>query len=144
MQYCQTCETSYRDYPNHLNTLLHRNKTEELVEPGVHKLQSAFKSRISTYKITPNNNYVELDRFLKDTLPRARNLVNQLEQRTVKINLEIMGLYYLQTADQYETKSFTTPNVIIADKVADLEEGFAELSDTLDKRTKQFSEINSG
>lgn len=63
--------------------------------------------------------------------------------RTVKVNLELAGLYYLERTQEEEVKTFQTKNQIIT-RSTNMDEYSQDLQQVFEKKTQEFAERESG
>lgn len=111
----------------------------------VQLLQSAFKCRIASYRLTTSSQHVLLRAFMEEIRDSFYGLINkQLEKlRCVKVNCELFGNYILQSKEIVDNKSFRTKNEVIT-KSTDLKQYYEELIQLLDERMSDFLEKDSG
>lgn len=129
-----------------MRSLEHRNKALQPLTEEVEQIQSSFRSRIATYRIQAMRQHINLKDFLGDVIPKASDLLDQLRSQhtALKINLELFGLYYLESRESYDVKSFATRNTIIHAGVS-TQEVFQELGEVLDRKSQEFAaEKDSG
>lgn len=147
MKFCEVCGISVnpKGYAGHCNSIAHKNKCLELYCDNVHLIRSAFKGRIRLYRIMPTISTNKLDDFKQNIKEIYLTLSEDVlkEHGRFKINFELFGLYYQQSREHHEIKSFkcSALTVFSSENMSDV--WSAALSTIADKM-EQFSERDSG
>lgn len=148
MRYCGVCDENVepRAYVGHLrsNRHLHRCGGAAL-DDGVVSIQTAFKSRIASYRVGTPNYHVVVDDFMADIKNKVLALIERKVSsfRSVKVNFELFGYFVLENQDLAEIKSFNTRNEIVT-VGTDIAELYDNFSGVLDEKVSEFTERESG
>ena len=147
MKFCEVCGVTVnaRGYVGHCNSLKHKNNCLDLFCDNVHLIQSAFKGRIRLYRLMPTVVTNNLDTFKQNTKDTCLSLIEEVlkEHSQLKVNFELFGLYYLQSKELYEIKSFNckATSIYSSENIASVWD--ASLS-AIEDKMRQFSERDSG
>lgn len=106
-------------------------------------LSQAFKNRIASYRIDADG--IDPAEFLQRTTPKIIHLIESTIDKhgSLKMNLELFGLYTLPSKDNRQIKSFITPNSIIT-ITSDFESIYKHMCAEILDKMKQFEEADSG
>ena len=65
---CEPCqqEIPEEQYIGHVRTQTHREHVFRPQGEGIEQIQTAFKNRVATYRISTSKHFVELDKFMTD------------------------------------------------------------------------------
>lgn len=144
---CNECNNWYfkNKHSAHLRSNFHKSEVLKKNNDNVKIISSAFKNRIVTYMLLPSKNIVDIDEFFNEVKPKFLNLITeQIEKhKSVKINIELFGQYFLQTKETLETKSFNTKNKIIT-STSNLNVIFSEFLSVVKEKASIFAENGSG
>jgi hypothetical protein len=115
---CATCDIQIpaATLHSHRKSAQHKNKSlKKLEEDGVHQIATAFESNVTSYRITGERTCVDLNEFIEEIREKMINLIHENVEKhtTVKLNLELFGLYTLESQNLFDVKSFNTRNIII-------------------------------
>lgn len=79
-------------------------------DKGIQIIRSAFKERVITYRISTEENIVNVKKYFKQLESKIlRVFDHQLRKHIcIKVNMELFGYYYNPTNDNYDVKSFNT------------------------------------
>jgi hypothetical protein len=147
MQTCNLCDVTVpaNRMGVHRRTVQHRNKSCTPHSDGVSLIQSAFKCRISSYRITSNTTHTSYTLFFEEIKPKVIRLIGEVFKKhgIVKMNMELFGLYQLPTTEEYSDKSFNTINQVV-DPSSNLEEVYQSFVDAMVIQTSEFQEKDSG
>jgi hypothetical protein len=145
--YCTFCNTSI---PNnklnaHSRTLLHRTNSATHVRDGVKLVQSAFKSRICSYRISSSAIHNDFKLFFRDIKSDVLNVLEDMLNlhHTLKANIEVFASYYLETRETSDIKSFNTSFTVI-DQGSDLSDMYEEKVTAITSQITEFDEKDSG
>lgn len=118
---------------------------QEPLEEGITLVQTAFKSRIASYRVTPSENCTDVVSFMNRLKDKVLKLVREQCKRnlSIKLNCELFGLFYLESKDLTDVKSFNTKNQIITSGT-DLNEVYDGLTGDFDEKVSEFQERDSG
>ena len=83
---CVTCNINVptRYFLAHQRTLQHRNKSCKPLSDGVELVESAFKNRIITYRVTSNGVHIDYSAFFEEVKPIVSGLRRDTEQNEIK------------------------------------------------------------
>ncbi|XP_064214277.1 uncharacterized protein LOC135266857 isoform X1 [Tribolium castaneum] len=145
---CVTCnqEIAPKLITAHERSRQHRNNCQSTpLEDGVFALSSAFKSRIASYRICDEGHYIDLNEFMDKIHNKLlRLIVSQIEKfSTIKINLELFGLYTIESKNIFDVKSFNTTNriVTLGTNIRNMLHDFQEV---ISQKMMDFLERDSG
>lgn len=146
--YCEPCgeHVPRQQYVGHQRSAQHRNSVPVIQQQdGVAVIESAFKSRIISYRLTTTAVHLSVFDFMSDIKQHFYDvLTSQLTQHTsVKVNVELFGLFALESKGVEEIKSFNTKNEVFTSGTLfnDYYEGLCE---TLHRKLSEFQERDSG
>lgn len=130
---------------SHCRTLEHRTNACTDYIPNVQIIESAFKSRISSYRVQSDNRCTDYDTFFSSKKSTIMQLLDEMRRihKMVKVNMEIFASYTLPDQERNDIKSFHTPNKII-DCSTDLNIAFEMFADLIKVQTSEFQERDSG
>lgn len=150
-RHCDVCKIDIRKraFTAHLKSNKHKTLSSVLYRSNnIEIINTAFKSRIQSFKVV-NLNKKELifSEFFKTI---KESLITLIEEHikvhtTVKVNIELFGLYELVKNDDIETdiKSFNTKSEIV-DSSSDLSEILNTWFEVIKVKSEGFNEQNSG
>lgn len=129
----------------HLKSLKHKANNWIPCENGVELCRSAFKKKISCYKINSKHLTLNIKEFAEEIRSRVIEIIeNSLHKfKSVKMNFELFALYSQPSKDLQEMKSFNTKYVIITLN-RNLENIFENFFDIIDRKMGEFQERDSG
>lgn len=147
MQKCDVCDVmvSQSGVLAHERSLEHRNRSCVPFCEGVQIIESAFRSRIVSYRVTGHGHHVNYTVFFNEIKVKVLNLIREilLTQRSLKINMETFGRYVLPTQDIHSVKSFNTANKIV-NVGSDLDTIYGSFVETMKVQAADFQEKDSG
>lgn len=147
MKTCVVCNVSVPSnlMVAHQRTSLHRNNSCLPLCDGVELVNSAFKSRIATYRISSNSEHVDFTLFFNDIMSKVLDVLEQALRLhyTIKVNMIVVGQYYHPTQEVYTEKSFNTCNNIVA-VGSDLNDVYQSFVETMKTQSTEFQEKDSG
>lgn len=146
---CSLCniELNANMVTSHNRSRLHRDNAcvAQPQDECVYKIHSAFKCRIASYRITAKKTHTDYTPFFNDIKDKALRLIENelIAHRCLKMNTDVFALYYLQTQDITEIKSFHAPNSVVDEgsEVGSLLDIFCE---TMITKAHEFEENKSG
>lgn len=146
--YCDAClETVPSNmYQGHLRSNRHKNNIRAADDDvGVEVLQSAFKSRLVSYRVSSANYHIHAREFLNELKNKVLNVVTRDLRKffSAKINFELFGYYVLESQNIYDVKSFNSKNVIVTVST-DLNAMYDDFTAILDQKADEFQERESG
>lgn len=145
--FCRVCDmkVAKNHIMAHSRTLDHRNKSCVAVTPGVQRVETAFKSRIVTYRVMAEKDHVDISSFFNDIKPKVLNLIAEVVElhKAIKVNMVFIGRYFLPTQETYDNKSFNTTNQIIT-VGCDLDEAYQFFVEAMKTQAADFQEKDSG
>lgn len=129
----------------HMRSIRHKANTWSPMEGNICVMKTAFKSRIITYKISSNNHHINVENFLNEIKNKVLPLIeNEVRKHvSIKLNLELFGMYYLDSKENHEMKSFNTRNEIVS-MSSDLDHLYDDFVAKLDEKADIFQERDSG
>lgn len=149
--FCDVCKIDVRKryYNAHLKTNGHKLLSSVLYQSNnIQVIKTAFKNRIKTFKIINlNKDELIFDEFFKIIKISIRTLIEEHVKlhTTVKVNIELFGLYELIKQDVIDSdiKSFNTKSEII-NVSTDLNETMNTWFEIIKNKSEEFNEQNSG
>lgn len=123
----------------------HKSKSAVDIGDGVCLISSAFKSRVASYKVTAKTPLLDLAEFFIEVKEKLIQLIQQQLDKltTLKVNLELFGLYTIEVKNMTEIKSFNTANKVITLGSA-LNEIIDDFQGIIDQKMADFLERDSG
>lgn len=114
-------------------------------EEGVILINTSFKTRIATYRLSSKQNPTSPKEFLGHLQEKFIRLVGDNIKRfiNIKVGVDLFGRFLLQAKEVEEVKSFNTKFRLVSDG-ADLEELFQQFTTILEKKCSEFQERDSG
>ncbi|KAJ8937516.1 hypothetical protein NQ318_005472, partial [Aromia moschata] len=108
-------------------------------------IQTAFKSRIASYRVHSENRYSDYNMFFESIKNKVIHLLSEVIKihNAVKVIMELFGRYILQTQKIVDNKSFNTANKVI-DSAADLNDVFYVFVDLMTTQMSEFQKRDSG
>jgi hypothetical protein len=115
------------------------------VKDGVEIIATAFKNRISTYRIKPKKIHINLKGFMSEIKIKVIDLVlEHLKTFTaIKVQFEVFGSYVITEKELKDIKSFNTKYKIVTN-ATDLEELVNSFMEIMDQKMQDFQERDSG
>lgn len=144
--FCTSCNVQTGNLIAHQRTQKHKaNNCLQADIDGVYQLQTVMKNRISSYRIPSTSDSIDYEEFLSSIECKIRQILqSHLDKfRTIKVNMELYGMYFLATSDEYSTKSFNSKNEIVT-LSTQLEDLILHFQDVLVTKAKEFNENKSG
>lgn len=150
-KHCEMCDIDIkkRFYNAHLKSNKHKIAASVLYRSNnIHVIKTAFKSRVSSFKIVNlNKEELILDHFFQASKDAIAILIEEhiKAHTSIKVNVELFSMYELVKDDEIETdiKSFNTKSVIMTLSV-DVNETLNNWFDKLKTKSEEFNEQNSG
>lgn len=147
MRTCVTCNIAvpHNQLGAHQRTLQHRNNSCLPLSQGVQIVQTAFKKRIATYRVSSENFHIDFTIFFEEIKAQVLSLISEVVavRGALKINMVVVGLYILPAQDSYSEKSFNTCNEIVT-VASDLEEVYRSFVEAMKVQSTEFQEKDSG
>jgi hypothetical protein len=147
MQTCDLCNVTVaaNRMSAHQRTAQHRNKACTPLSDGVSLIQSAFRCRIQSYRVTSNATHISYALFFEEIKAKVIRLIGEMLKihGVIKMNMELFGLYQLPTTEEFSDKSFNTTNRVV-DPASNLEEIYDSLVEAMIAQTTEFQEKDSG
>lgn len=145
---CTVCDVSVERncYTAHIRSINHRSKAFVVVDDGVKKTVGVFGDRIVSYQVTdPSSVYIDIDQFSSVIRERVLTLLESLlhVHGSIKVNMELYGLYYLLVTENVEIKSFNTKNKIIT-QGSDIYDLYNDYIAEMKNKMSEFEERDSG
>lgn len=129
----------------HERTLQHKNNACVSIGRGVQCIESAFKSRIVTYRINSDFEHVDYTTFFQEIKPRVIGALQDILSRfkSLKVNFVAIGRYFLPTNETSSEKTFNTANEIVT-LGSDLNAVYQSFVDVIKNQASEFAEKDSG
>lgn len=148
MRYCNVCDehVAPRAYVGHIRSNRHKQRLGGTsMDDGVVAVQTAFRSRIASYRVGTTNYHIIVNDFMTEIKNKVLELIQRKVDtfRSVKVNFELFGYFVLETQDLSEVKSFNTRNEIVTGGT-DVGELYDNFIGVLDEKVSEFQERESG
>ncbi|CAG9771404.1 unnamed protein product [Ceutorhynchus assimilis] len=147
MKTCALCDVTVpaNFMAAHQRTAQHRNNSCIPLCDGVERVDSAFRNRIATYRISSDTDHIDFTVFFNEIIVKVLNVLEQALglHGAIKVNMVVAGLYYHPTQDVHSEKSFNTSNKIIA-VGSDLNEVYQSFVEVMKTKSTEFQEKDSG
>lgn len=135
-------------YQGHLRSNLHKSNAAQFLseESGIQIIRNAFRDRISSFRVSSlTNRDTNVKDFLTSIRDKIINLVDEQLKKfhSLKVNLEMFGLYILATKELTDIKSFQTGYKIVT-AGNNLYDFYENGIDVLDKKESEFQQRDSG
>ena len=129
----------------HERTLEHRSKSCVPVSRGVHRIESAFKSRIVTYRVNSDNEHINYTSFFDEIKCKVLGVLHEIlhTHKSIKVNMVVVGRYFLATQEVSAEKSFNTRNQIVT-LGSDLDDMYGSFVEMMKAQASDFQEKDSG
>lgn len=129
----------------HRRTLEHRTNSCTPFSNGVEIIQSAFKGRIASYRVSTENQHTDHITFFSEAKYKIIKLLENVLKAhlAIKVNMELFAQYFLPTQECSDIKSFNTSNKIV-DRSTDLSFVVDIFADMMISQTSEFQERDSG
>lgn len=149
MPFCTICNISIErsHWAGHLRSTEHKNKYVLPFCEGVEIVNSAFRNRIASYRITatePSQQH-SLSTFFESAYDKIKIIIDlSLKEHTcVKVNFEYFALFALVKNDCNEMKSFNTKNFTIYQN-NDFDSIMCQVKNLISKKMDEFQDRDSG
>lgn len=147
MQNCIVCDLSVprEQMLAHSRSMEHKNRCCVQVSEGVQLMQSAFKNRVATYRVSSDREHVDYTGFFEEIKSKVLTLISEIlrVQHTLKVNMVVVGRYFLATQEVISEKSFNTCNEIIT-VASDLNDVYQSFVEAMKVQSTEFQERDSG
>lgn len=133
-------------FAGHLRSRIHKSNLQvDNVDGNVITLQSAFKTRIATYRVSSPNHHILVKDFMNEIKQKVVELIskNLTKFTSIKVNVELYGSYILEAKAIRDVKSFNTKNVIVTFGSV-IDEIFDDFTNIIDGKVSEFQERQSG
>ncbi|CAH2019869.1 unnamed protein product [Acanthoscelides obtectus] len=139
------CEVPRNAHAAHLKSIKHKAHLWTPLHNNVSVCRSAFRGRIVSYQITASIDTLNVTEYMNNLEHDSINVIeNELhKQTTLKINMELFGLYILPAKSRREVKSHNTNNVIITQS-SNLKAIYHDLESKIEQKSEDFAEKDSG
>lgn len=145
--FCNSCNVSVprEAYVGHVKSLLHKATSCRNVEEGIEVVESAFRCRIVSYRVTPQRHHIIYREFFEEVAGKITKLLVQerIKHKNIKVNMELFGRFLNQTKELVEVKSFNTQNKILTEG-SDIERIYDDFAQTMETKAQEFEERDSG
>lgn len=130
---------------NHLRSRHHKNFCISSLAANVFNVATAFQQRVATFRLIPEEEYVNLgDFFTNEKTTICDLLQKQLDEMVaLKVNLELYGLYTIEAKKLTDIKAFCTKNKIVT-RGTSLVEILDEFKEEINHKMEIFAEKDSG
>ncbi|CAG7723689.1 unnamed protein product [Allacma fusca] len=148
IKHCDEChkDIDLNKYPGHLKSLEHKNNCRfRTLNAKIEEIKSAFKNRIKTYRITPNESYYDITECLSGLRPEVEDILAETAGKlsSFKYNLELFAKYY-KPIEMSDVKSFNTKNIIYCAESGDLEGAYQQFENMIKTKSEEFQSKGSG
>lgn len=151
MPFCVSCGISVekKSWVGHIRSNAHKtkNNSTQVIGDGIEKLQSAFRNRITTYRISNANELFtsSVDVFMNSMYDRIKMLLDESVQKhmCIKVNFELYGLFVLFKNNSQSIKSFGTKNKILYQSY-DFQRLYSEVLNCFKRKVEEFQQRDSG
>lgn len=149
MPFCSACSIKVQKnkWVGHLRSTKHKNNSIAAITDGIIELSSAFKGRISSYRVFGSDEleFAIPELFLDTLTSKLENIIKKslIKHVCLKINFEYFGNFLLFKDNKEETKSFTTKNFTVHQNYK-FSELYQKVINDLKKRIEEFEERDSG
>ncbi|XP_065217650.1 uncharacterized protein LOC135843631 [Planococcus citri] len=148
IKHCQECnkDIDLNKYLGHLKSLEHKNNCRfRTLNAKIEEIKSAFKNRIKTYRITPNESYYDITECLSGLRPEVEDILAETAGKlsSFKYNLELFAKYY-KPIEMSDVKSFNTKNIIYCAESGDLEGAYQQFENMIKIKSEEFQSKGSG
>lgn len=149
MPFCTDCSIRIekKRWVGHLKTNKHKINSAKEIKNGVFEISSAFKGRISSYRIMATDlfKFCLPESFLNSLKCKLKSLILNSLQRHVclKVNFEYFSNFILFKDNKQEIKSFATKNFSVHQNWQ-FEELFQKLVISIKKKIEEFQDRDSG
>lgn len=157
--FCSVCDVSIKSkaLSAHLKSILHKNNASVNESDGIEKVSSAFRSRISSYRIYCGSDCARASaaaaqqrarpptEFLLRLRARVRALLAARMQahNSLKVNFELFGEFCLPKNESLSIKSFATENITLHQNY-NFGDMFSKVVETISHKIESFEEKDSG
>lgn len=147
-RYCDVCDENVprRCFVGHLRSNLHTRRCDVVdLGEGVVALNSAFQSRVASYRVSTTNYHIIVVEFMAELKNKIINLIEgQLAKfNSVKVNFELFGYFILEAQELQDVKNFITSNEVVT-RGANLSQLYDNWTGILDEKVSEFQERDSG
>lgn len=149
MPYCTACSVKIDNnkWVGHLRSIHHKNNSTAKITDGVLEISSAFKGRISSYRVFGSSEleFSLPEIFLSSFKSKLKNIIhNSLKKHVcLKINFEYFCNFLLFKDNKQETKSFLTKNYSVH-KNFQFQELYQKVLNDIKNKVEEFQERDSG
>lgn len=148
MPFCTACsiQVDKKKWVGHVRSTIHKNSSSTTECDGVVRIASAFRGRISSYRIFDSDLEHSLpETFIKQISHKVGKLLRDSLEKyvNIKVNFEFFGNFVLFKNEGQEVKSFGTKNVTLH-RNFDFDKLITETVDSIKKKIDEFEERDSG
>lgn len=144
---CDPCgvDVPSRAFQGHLRSLIHKARAYREVESGVEIIESAFNSRIVSYRVSSQRHHIDYTEFFEELRDKIKQLLVKEAQKfkSIKVNLELFGRFIHPVQELTDTKSFNTRNKII-NEASDWNSIYDDFVGEMTTKASEFQERESG
>lgn len=146
-QHCDRCnmQVPRRLFAQHQRTNDHKAKSCSQLLKNVQRITSAFKNRISSYRIKSDGIHLQLSDFCEEIGTTCRELIQEqlAEHISIKVNLELFAVFVQDVKQIHAIKSFQTPYAVVTQST-DFDEFYSESGNKLEQLLQEFLTRDSG
>lgn len=143
---CPICDENVQKckLTGHLRSSGHTNRIE-ITGDGIEKVQHAFKNRIASFRFSVKEYSTDIRKFLEEVKEKVFIVIEKYikEFSSLKINVELFGIYIIEEKELSDMKSFNTRNRIVT-LSTDLEEMYNDFEEEIIEKASTFQERDSG
>lgn len=144
---CRSCniQVEVDKWAPHCRTNEHKNNSCIQLEDGIQVMQSAFKSRIATYRVSPQTYHIDYKSFFEEIKGKVISLFEEALRvhTTFKCSLEVFSSYLLPSQETTDIKSFNTVYKVVTHSDS-LDEIYESFVNNILKKSEEFQEKDSG
>lgn len=146
-KYCSSCDLEFDTtlWNSHLKSNRHKANCCQTFEDGVEIINSAFKRRIISYKVSSRRFHISIKNFQEEIKTKTLRLIQcELTKHiSVKVSFELFSLYFSPVTTTEEIKSQNTRFQVVS-QTSNLEELYENLFEIIDGKADEFAERDSG
>lgn len=132
-------------YIGHMKSLMHKATSCTNVDDGIEVVDSAFKCRIISYRVSAQRHHICYRDFFGEVADKIKKLLVQerRKHRSIKVNMELFGRFIHQTKKLVEVKSFNTANKVVTE-ASGIDSIYDDFAQTMETKAEEFEERDSG
>lgn len=145
---CDKCQIIFpkNKYRNHERTNLHKSNCLLRTEfKNIQIIATAFKNRITTFRLNAMHNFLTPEAFFCDNLSETAKLIkiSLRKHKCIKVNFELFAYFTLPNSAQQQIKSFNTKYNVILEST-NLKEWCMDMAGVLKEKFSEYEQSQSG